>query len=216
MNVTAPVTSEPDGQPATGGALREALLVACTGLLFALAANWLSPCGLVLARNYFPGGVSRPGLPAVSGTTNSQVFSPAEWLATRLRDEGLQLISGRQAAQLFQDPRFRQGKVVFVDARDEAEYQKGHIPGAWEFDPYRPEKYFPTVLPVCQAADRIVVYCNGGDCDDSESAALTLRDVGISTNKLSVYVGGFAEWTTNGLPVELGERDSGRLEQSKK
>ena len=90
-------------------------------------------------------------------------------------------------------------------------YQQGHIPGAYEFDPYRPEKYFGDVLPVCQKAEQIVVYCNGGDCDDSESAALLLRDVGIPNQKLFVYGGGMAEWITNSLPVETGARNSGNL-----
>jgi rhodanese-related sulfurtransferase len=123
----------------------------------------------------------------------------------------MQLLDGHQAQQLFRDPRMQTGVLVFLDAREEALYRAGHIPGAWEFDPYRPEKYFPAVFPLCQAAEQIVIYCSGGDCDDSESAAITLRDVGIATNKLFVYLGGFAEWATNGLPVELGERNSGSL-----
>ena len=124
-------------------------------------------------------------------------------------------MDGSQAAQLFQDPRFKQGSIVFIDARDEQHYQEGHIPGAYEFDPYRPEKYFAAVLPVCKAAEQIVVYCNGGDCDDSESAALLLRDVGIANQKLFVYGGGITEWTTNGLPVETGERNSGNLRNAR-
>jgi len=103
-----------------------------------------------------------------------------------------------------------------INARDEQHYREGHIPGACEFDPYHPEKYFATVLPVCQAAEQIVLYCNGGDCDDSESAAITLRDVGIANQKLFVYTGGITEWTTNGLPVEIGGRNSGNLRSTNK
>lgn len=192
--------------------LREALIVLGAGLAFALAANLVSPRGLVLARNYFPAGISRPvaATTDVAGT-NVPALSPAQLLAARLQEQGLKLVDGRRALQLFRDPRFQQGAIVFVDARDEQHYREGHIPGACEFDPYHPEKYFAAVLPLCQAAEQIVVYCNGGDCDDSESAALTLRDVGIATNKLCVYGGGITEWTTNNLPVETGERDSGKL-----
>ncbi|HWH72296.1 MAG TPA: rhodanese-like domain-containing protein, partial [Candidatus Sulfotelmatobacter sp.] len=57
----------------------------------------------------------------------------------------------------------------------------------------------------------IVVYCNGGNCEDSELAATMLRDAGIPKDKLLVYGGGMTEWTTNGLPVELGQRKSGNL-----
>jgi rhodanese-related sulfurtransferase len=190
----------------------EALFVAIVGAAFAFGANLVSPRGLALTRNYFPAGISRP-VPAARNVanTNAPAPSPAQLLAAQLKAQGLQGVDGRQAAQLFHDPRFKQGSIVFIDARDEQHYREGHIPGAYEFDPYYPEKYFATALPVCQAAEQIVVYCNGGDCDDSESAAIMLRDVGIANRKLFVYTGGFPEWTTNGLPVEVGGRNSGNL-----
>ena len=210
-------------QPAAPGRWRavkrvlvEAALVAVVGALFAFAANRISPRGLALTRNYFPEGTGRllsANPPAyrshnVAGT-NSPAFDPAQLLAAELKEKGLQLIDGRQAAQLFHDPRFQQNVIVFVDARDEQHYRQGHIPGAYEFDPYRPEKYFAAVLPVCQAAEQIVVYCNGGDCDDSETAAILLRDIGIANQKLLVYGGGITDWTTDNLPVEIGGRNSG-------
>jgi rhodanese-related sulfurtransferase len=197
--------------------LREALLVATAGIVLAFAANLVSPRGLALTRNYFPAGNNRP-VPAARdvANTHSPASSPAQLLAARLKEQGLQSVDGRQAAQLFHDPRSKQGRIAFIDARDEQHYREGHIPGACEFDPYYPEKYFPTVLPVCQAAEQIVVYCNGGDCDDSESAAILLRDVGIANQKLFVYTGGIPEWITNGLPVEIGGRNSGNLRSANK
>ena len=201
----------------------EAALVAVIGALFAFAANRVSPRGLALTRNYFPADINRPvpvatgaGSPSDVANTNPPASSPAQLLAVRLKEQGLQWVDGRQAAQLFHDPRFKQGSIAFIDARDEPHYQEGHIPGACEFDPYRPEKYFATVLPVCQAAEQIVLYCNGGDCDDSASAAITLRDVGIANQKLFIYTGGITEWTTNGLPVEIGGRNSGNLRSTNK
>ena len=196
--------------------LLDAALVVVIGAVFAFAANRVSPRGLALTRNYFPAGTGRlvsatppaAGLHNAAGT-NSLPVDPTQLLAAELKEKGLQLVDGTQAVQLFHDPRFKQNTVVFVDARDEQHYREGHIPGAYEFDPYRPEKYFDTVLPVCQAAEQIVVYCNGGDCDDSETAAILLRDVGIPGPKLLVYGGGITEWTTNGLPVEIGGRNSG-------
>jgi rhodanese-related sulfurtransferase len=206
----------PGRWPAAIYVLLEAVLVVVVGTLFAFAANEISPRGLALTRNYFPEGAGRlmlATLPAAhppnAAGTNSPAFDPARLLAAELKAKGLQLIAGRQAAQLFHDPRRQQGIVVFIDARDEQRYRAGHIPGAYELDPYRPEKYFATVLPVCQAAEQVVVYCNGGDCDDSETAAILLRDIGIANQKLLVYGGGITEWTTNGLPVEAGGRNSG-------
>jgi rhodanese-related sulfurtransferase len=195
----------------------EALFVAVIGAAFAFGANLVSPRGLALTRNYFPADINRP-VPAARGVanTNPPALSPAQLLGERLKEQGLQWVGGHQAAQLFHDPRFKQGNIAFIDARDEQHYREGHIPGACEFDPYYPEKYFAAVFPVCQAAEQIVVYCNGGDCDDSEAAAITLRDVGIANRKLFIYAGGITEWTTSGLPVEIGGRNSGNLRSTNK
>jgi rhodanese-related sulfurtransferase len=208
----------PGRRPAVKGVLLETVFVVAVGAVFAFAANEVSPWGLALTRNYFPAGTGRlvSATPAATLTnnatgTNSMASAPAQLLAAELKEKGLQLADGSQALQLFHDPRFKQNIVVFVDARDEQHYREGHIPGAYEFDPYRPEKYFDAVLPVCKTAEQIVVYCNGGDCDDSETAALLLRDVGIANQKLLVYGGGITEWTTNGLPVEVGGRNSGNI-----
>ena len=191
---------------------REALVVLVIGVVLALAANHISPRGLALARNYFPAGTGKATAP-IAGATNSPVLSPAELLAARLKEQGLRLVDSGAAARLFHDRGFGPARIVFVDARDEPHYHDGHIPGAYEFDPYHPEKYFSTVLPACQAAEQIVVYCHGGDCDDSESAARLLRDVGIATNKLFIYGDGITGWVTNHWPIEMGERNSGKLNQ---
>jgi rhodanese-related sulfurtransferase len=215
----------PGRRPVVGRILAEALLVAAIGAVFAFAVNQISPRGLALSGDYFPTGIAhqvRPAVntlpPPVTGTNPVPISAaafPAEQtrlLGEQMRQKGLQLIDGRQALQYFHDPRFQQDKVVFVDARNEEEYQKGHIPGAYEFDSYHPAKYLDVVLPLCQQAEQIVVYCNGGDCDDSENAALWLRDhAGTANQKLFVYGGGMTEWTTNNLPVETGARNSGTL-----
>ena len=209
--------------PGTGikAVLFEAALVALAGAVFAFVANAVSPRGLALAKNYFPGGTngtvsaSLPALPP-RGAGSTNPVSAAELVAARLQEKGLQGIDRERAARLYHDPRLLQGLVVFIDARDEAHYREGHVPGAYEFDPYRAEAYLAAVLPVCQAAEEIVVYCNGGDCEDSQFAALALRDAGIANQKLFVYTGGIAEWAANGLPVEMGGRNSGNLRNADK
>ena len=148
--------------------------------------------------------------------TTSVAFSPAQLRAAKIKENGLQLVGVGQVTNLFLDPRFKQNGIVFIDARDESHYQEGHIPGAYEFDLYHPDKYFTAIFPICQAAEQIVVYCNGVDCDDSETAAILLRNVGIANQKLFVYGGGITEWTNNSLPVETGARNSGSLRGANK
>ena len=186
-----------------GAAIRkvliEAVLVAAAGAVVAFAANRISPHGLALSRNYFPG--------ATNASVAAPILSPFEGL----KEKGLQWVDAKGALQRFNDPRFKQQRVVFIDARDEDQYREGHIPGSYELDAYHPERNLAAILPVCQAAEEIVVYCNGGGCEDSEFAAVTFRDAGIPNLKLFVYAGGMAEWKTNGLPVETGEQNSGTM-----
>lgn len=205
-----------DRRSTAGKILREAVLVAAVGVAFGFAANQVSPRGLSLARNYFPTGtpeamrasaVANPAVP----TTNAAAPSSPPPPAVPKHPQELPVVDRLRAVQLFHNSHLKAGAIVFIDARDEEHYLGGHIPGAYEFDPYHPEKYFPAVLPVCQAAEQIVVYCNGGDCDDSKTAALLLRDVGIASRKMVIYGGGITEWTTNHQPVEVGARNSGNL-----
>jgi rhodanese-related sulfurtransferase len=193
--------------------LLEAMVVAVIGTALAFAANELSPRGLTLTRNYSPGSaVAAVRAGANSPPTNGP--SMVQQLERQLAAEGLQLAQSNQTVQLFRESRKEQGLIIFVDARDDEHYQAGHIPGAFQLDHFHPEKYLGMALPACQAAQRIVVYCKGGNCEDSEQTALFLRDAGIPRDRLFVYAGGFDEWLANHLPVELGERQSGKIENT--
>lgn len=189
--------------------LQEALLIAALGAALAFAANALSPRGLQLGKNYFP--APAPAVEPSPGTTNS---SPLDALAARFSSEGLQLADSNRVMNLFRDPRRGQDLVIFIDARNDEHYLAGHIPGAYQFDRFHPdaENRLATILPLCQNAQQIVFYCNGGDCEDSEHTAIYLRDgIGLPKEKVFVYGGGITEWESNGLPVEIGSRNSGNI-----
>lgn len=192
----------------------EAAIVVIVGLGVGLAANELSPRGLALSRNYFPRGTNQvPAAPgpvqAVPAPAETNESSEAAQLSERLREKGLQELKLNQVEILFRDPRRQDGRIVFVDARNHDDYQEGHIPGAYALDPYHSEKELGTVLPICQAAEEVVVYCTGGDCEDSDTAAILLQDDGVPGQKLFVYGGGFTAWKAGHLPVETGARNSG-------
>ena len=186
------------------------------GLIAALAANALSPRGLGLSRNYFPDAGSPRRIESSSAGSNHPVILPANPsgdVAQRLQQRGLQLIANHEVVELYRDPRYEQGLLIFIDARDDQHYAAGHIPGAWPLDRFRPEQYLPAVLPACLTALKVVVYCNGGECEDSEFAAIMLREAGVPREALFVYAGGITEWKANRLPVETGVRGSGELHQ---
>lgn len=199
------------------GSLQEGALVAVVGAALAFAANALSPRGLLLSKNYFPGtSVALPSpvgmLTNTTGAASATTNSLLDLLSARLQADGLQLADSNRVVQFFHDPRREQDGVIFMDSRDEEHYRAGHIPGAYLFDRFHPENYLTNVLEACLTAQEIVFYCNGGECDDSEHAAIMLRDsIGIPKEKIFVSGGGITEWATNGLPIELGPRNSGQL-----
>jgi rhodanese-related sulfurtransferase len=197
----------------------ETVLVMLVGVAFALAANALSPRGLKLTRNYFPEAEKPVTVAAATpvrtnaapSSVATAVANPLDETLRRLEGRGLQLVNSNAVLELFQDPRYLQSLIVFVDARDDEHYSAGHIPGAWQFNHYRPEAHLPMVLPTCMIAQKVVVYCTGGHCEDSEFAAVMLRDNGVPRENLFVYAGGITEWKALGRPVEMGTRQSGQL-----
>jgi rhodanese-related sulfurtransferase len=200
---------------------REAVVVLVAGMVLALLANALSPQGLKLARNYFPEGTyaSSP-LPVDEATefpSTDSVAKPAaadgmSVVERRLRQRGLERIELSEVQVWMEDPRYEMELVILVDARAARPYQEGHVPGAYSFDHYRPEATLAEVLPAALMAEQVIVYCGGGDCEDSEFAAIFLRDAGVPGDRLRVYTGGLQEWREAELPIELGQRGSGIFE----
>jgi rhodanese-related sulfurtransferase len=200
-----------------GQLLREAVVVLVACLALALLANALSPQGLDLSRNYFPEGIITSGPSSVIEVAEplSPDTAAAEGLSVverRLRQRGLEGIDLSELQAWIADPRYEMELVILVDARAARPYQEGHLPGAYSFDHYRPEATLAELLPVALMAEQVIVYCSGGDCEDSEFAAIFLRDAGVPGDRLRVYTGGLQEWREAQLPVELGQRGSGVLE----
>ncbi len=196
--------------------LLEALVVAAVGAAIGFGANAISPRGLNLTRDYFAlppiQTASGPRTNATTSLASTNPVSPEQELLARLSSEGLQTLSGEEAFKLFGDPRTQEGRIIFVDARNDHEYQKGHIPGALQFDHFRFADYLAPVLTACQTAEQIIVYCSGGKCTDSEYASLMLRDQGnVPGSKIFIYTGGITDWTAKHHPVEAGARNSGKI-----
>lgn len=198
------------------GILYEALVVALVGICVALTANHFSPRGIKLTRDYFPkAGATEPQPEKATeeGVGSRQVHT-AEQGKAEGRIQARNLISAdlAEVTELFQDPRYEMEQVVFVDARSRRYYEEGHVPGAFLLDHFQPELTMGEVLPAVLAAEVVVVYCSGGECEDSEFVAVFLRDAGVPNDRLRVYVGGMNEWREAGLPVEMGGRHSQTME----
>lgn len=182
----------------------EAVLVLAAGLVFGWLANAISPRGLQWTRDYFPLAKVEPELsrPAAGGTAGSSPEALEAEAAARVQARGFTAWTFARAAEAFEDPRRLTGQLIWVDARPEAQYRRGHIPGARPLDPYRPEQQLLELLAACLQADQVIVYCSGGRCEDAELAATVLHEAGVPRERLVIYVGGFDEWRAKGQPIE--------------
>ena len=98
--------------------------------------------------------------------------------------------------------------ALFLDARRTSVYEQGHIPGArpfsvWESD--IDEKVNKLYAERSDPKDQdlpIVIYCSGGDCEDSHMLAQKLWGIGF--NNAYVYKDGFPDWQKRGEPVRSG------------
>ena len=103
-----------------------------------------------------------------------------------------------QEFQRFTDQ--RTGPVL--DARSEAFYRLGHIPGALNLSRETFEKDY-AVLQTTLATHKdeaIAVYCSSSDCPDAGLVAEALLKLGYRT--LLIYPEGWEQWTQAGLPQE--------------
>lgn len=109
----------------------------------------------------------------------------------------------------FADVKWLHGKnVLFLDARRTSVYEQGHIAGArpysvWESDiDDKVRKLFDERSDPREQALPIVIYCSGGDCEDSHMLAQKLW--GIQFNDVYVYKDGFPDWQQHGGTVHTG------------
>ena len=98
--------------------------------------------------------------------------------------------------------------VLFLDARRTSVYEQGHIAGArpfsvWESDiDDKVRKLFDERSDPSAQALPIVIYCSGGDCEDSHMLAQKLW--GIQYNNVYVYKDGFPDWEKHRGAVHSG------------
>lgn len=95
---------------------------------------------------------------------------------------------------------FDRKEAVFVDARDELSFARGHIKGAISLPLGQFEAKaagFTEKVPLSAA---IAVYCNGYGCHDSMTLGTKLMSRGY--RQVFVFEGGYPEWKDGKLPVE--------------
>lgn len=94
---------------------------------------------------------------------------------------------------------FKNGQVIFIDARDTLDYNYQHIKGSINI----PYDFFEDYIYQLQEMDKetiLVTYCSGGECDLSIDLADQLFFVNGFFNVL-VFEEGFPIWKERGFPT---------------
>jgi len=89
------------------------------------------------------------------------------------------------------DPRLEQRPLVWVDARSQEEFDKGHIPAAVRLSDEQWDTLVGDLFAVWQPESTLVVYCSAG-CPSSEKIASRLREMGLEPTYF--LRGGYPAW----------------------
>lgn len=182
----------------------EILLLAVTSLAVALIVNAVrGNSGLQLGRDHFPAD----SIPAPSGE-GEPTEGDAEVAGSGKPQHGYQSFTLEDATTYQPYAEARDG-IVFLDARSKKLYDAGHIPGARLCHHYRQDEYLPALLEELREADMVIIYCAGGDCEDSIQLATDLVFThGLSQEMIAIYEGGYEEWVDAELAIATAEDQS--------
>ena len=94
------------------------------------------------------------------------------------------------------------GTVLFLDARDPADYAAGHVGNALNLPAQDFAQRFGEIAPMLTPASELILYCDGMECELSHRLAESLRQQG-QTN-LHILLNGWTVWRLAGLPTAKG------------
>ena len=83
--------------------------------------------------------------------------------------------------------------VLWVDARPEEQFTRGHVPGAIQLNEDRWNELLPPFLAVWAPEKKVVVYCSTRSCNLAIEVARRLRKEAQLKN-VFVLQGGWEEW----------------------
>jgi rhodanese-related sulfurtransferase len=83
--------------------------------------------------------------------------------------------------------------AIWIDARPEAEFAQGHVPGAMLLNEDRWNELLPPMLAAWSPEKRVVVYCASESCGSSREVARRLRNDAQLKN-VFVLEGGWEAW----------------------
>lgn len=126
------------------------------------------------------------GLYLFSGSASSQEIAAAT-------KTGPVLLTFEEASEMF-----GKANVLFVDARDNLDYDMGHIPGAVSI-PLHEAQSDPGMVESLPREKRLIVYCSDVFCKKAEKLVAILME---RTYSADIFPDGYLAWEENGLKIE--------------
>ena len=187
----------------------EVIVLGVMGLALGFGTNAVRGSGSIeVFRNYFHAGEAPPSVASAAAMRGG--LSPMDGLEGDASTDAAhtahcyQDMSFEEVAEVFKDECTQMGGNLFIDARKAEAFAEGHIPGAIQCDHYRLAEYVDRLLALAGCADRIIVYCNGGACEDSVFLCADLIELEVPYDAIYLFSGGWEEWVKKGMPIEKG------------
>lgn len=159
-----------------------------------------------IAPKAVPAATTTQPAPAVATTTTAPPAPPApKPNVDRFvphPDKPYVEISGDDVAALYA------AGALFLDARRTSIYEQGHIAGSrsysvWESDvDDKVNALYEERSDPAEQNKPIVIYCSGGDCEDSHMLAQKLW--GVQFNNVYVYKDGYPDWLKRNGATRIG------------
>jgi rhodanese-related sulfurtransferase len=180
--MTAQLDPRPGGpNPASNRRpIRDAIGLVLFGILFGIAANLISP----------------RGIPWVGD------FSRGAALANRSEEELAELPPVVELADVKAAIASGDSLLAVLDARLPEDYAGGHLPGALNLSVDNLDEFYAPLKAKLERTNRIIVYCDGGDCELSHDLAEALK--GYGHKRVQLFAGGIAAWTEAGEKLTEG------------
>ena len=112
------------------------------------------------------------------------------------REWGIPVVTVEQVAE-----QIRYAGVV-LDARAEADFNRGALPGAFPLSWAEVGTAFREIEPFLLADEPVIVYCSGLACDEALLLCRFLREQGYG--QVYLFAGGVEAWRAAGQPLEGG------------
>ncbi len=180
----------------------ELLIIAAAGLALGATSNAVRHSGSLDPFKAYLGTIESPNAPGGGTKAADGGSDDGSEQGGRL----YQLITVDEVADIVGDPDLMDsGLFVVVDARKESEYEEGHIAGAIRCYHYELEGCIDRVVEAAAGVEKVIVYCNGGECSDSKYMCHELIDnFGVPYDSVYLFASGWEAWIDNEMPYDQG------------